>query len=257
MHWFHKQNTLSRVFIMFALLAPVILIPLFSVVWTIHNAQASQPGSSGLPRPHSASALFGPSTGKRSQQITPASVMPGRKYPGVAGHAARAAGRVMLSSHLVHANNAFAANVIASSDATPAPFGPEPRNGPQAAVDPTNASHIVLVYNDYTLNGQGGISTAGYVTSTDGGAHWSAAQVVHGLLKIDGGTYDGASDPGVVFDAAGNAYLTVTTFNSDDWSTAVYVARMPSSSSSFGAPVRVAAFNDTHHVLEYARLAEI
>lgn len=161
----------------------------------------------------------------------------------------------MLSSRLVHANNAFAANVVASSDSTPAPFGPEPRNGPQAAVDPTNASHIVLVYNDYTPNGKGGISTAGYVTSSDGGAHWSAAQVVHGLLKIDGGMYDGASDPGVVFDAAGNAYLTVTTFNSDDWSTAVYVAKMPASSSSFGAPVRVAAFNDTHRVLEYARLA--
>ena len=255
MHWFRKQRTVSRVFILLALIAPVILIPLFSVVWTARNVQASQPGSSGMPRPRSASALFGPATGKHSRQISPASVLPGRRFPGLAGHAARAAGRARLSSHYVHANNAFATNVVASSDSTPAPFGPQPRNGPQAAVDPTNAGHIVLVYNDYTPNGQGGISTAGYVTSTDGGAHWSAAQVLHGLLKIDGGAFDGASDPGVVFDAAGNAYLAVTTFNEDDWSTAVYVAKMPASSSSFGAPVRVAAFNDTHHVLAYARLA--
>jgi len=255
MQWFRKQNIFLRVLIPLALILPVLLIPLFSAIWTARNADASQPGLSGLPRPHSASSLFGASTGKYSHQISPASVMPGRKFPGVAGHAARAAGRAVVSSRFVHANNAFATNVIASSDSTSAPFGPQPRNGPQAAVDPANANHIVLVYNDYAPNGQGGISTAGYVTSTDGGAHWSAAQVVHGLLKFDGGAYDGASDPGVVFDAAGNAYLTVTTFNSDDWSTAVYVAKMAASSSSFGAPVKVTAFNDTHRVVEYARLA--
>jgi Viral BACON domain len=255
MQWFRKQNIFLRVLITLALIMPVILIPIFSAIWTARNADASQPGLSGLQRPHSATSIFGSSTGKHSHQIYPGSVMPGRKFPGVAGHAARRAGRAVLSSHIVHANNAFAANVIASSDTTPAPFGPQPRNGPQAAVDPTNANHIVLVYNDYTPNGQGGISTAGYVTSTDGGAHWSAAQLVHGLLKIDGGAYDGASDPGVVFDAAGNAYLTVTTFNQDDWSTGVFVAKMAASSSSFGALVKVAAFNDTHHVVEYARLA--
>ena len=255
MQWFRKQNTFSRVIISLALIMPVILIPVFSVVWAARNAQASQASLSSIPRPRSASAIFGPSTGKHAHQISPASVMPGRKFPGLAGHAARRAGRAVLSSRFVHANNAFATNVIASSDTTAAPFGPQPRNGPQAAVDLTNASHIVVVYNDYTPNGQGGISTAGYVTSTDGGAHWSAAQTVHGLLKVDGGAYDGASDPGIVFDRSGNAYLTVTTFNEDDWATAVYVAKMAASSSSFGAPVKVAAFNDTHRVVEFARLA--
>ncbi len=255
MQWFHKQNIFLRVLITLALIMPVILIPILSALWSARNADASQPGLSGLPRPHSATAIFGSSLGKHPYQINPASVMPGRKFPGLAGHAARAAGRAGVSPRFVHANNTFAANVIASSDSAPAPFGPQPRNGPQAAVDPTNANHIVVVYNDYTPNGQGGISTAGYVTSTDGGAHWSAAQLVQGLLKVDGGAYDGASDPGVVFDAAGNAYLTVTTFNADDWSTAVYVAKMAASSASFGAPVKVAAFNDTHHVAEFARLA--
>src|ERR1700676_71482 len=255
MQWFRNQNGFLRVLITLALIMPIVLIPISNALWHARNAQASQPGLSGLPRPHSASSIFGSSTGKQSHQIYPGSVMPGRKLPGVAGHAAHAAGRAVVSSHFVHANNAFAANVIASSDTTSTPFGPQPRNGPQATVDPTNANHIVVVYNDYSPNGQGGISTTGYVTSTDGGAHWSAAQLVHGLLKVEGGAYDGASDPGVIFDAAGNAYLTVTTFNSDDWSTAVYVAKMAPSSASFGAPVKVAVFNDTHHVLEFARLA--
>src|SRR6266849_6253788 len=255
MQWFRKQNTFLRVCITLALIMPVILIPIFSIMWTARHANASQAGLSGLPRPHSATSIFGPSTGKHAHQIYPASVMPGRKFPGVAGHAARAAGRAVSSSHFVHANNAFAANVVASSDITPAPFGPEPRNGPQAAVDPTNANHIVVVYNDYTPNGQGSISTVGYSVSSDGGAHWSASQVVHRLLKSDGGAYDGAADPGVAFDANGNAYLTVTTFNADDWSTAIYVAQMAVSSSSFGAPVKVAAFNDSHRVVEFVRIA--
>jgi len=148
MQWFRKQNTFLRVFITLALIMPVILIPMFSVMWMARNAHASQASPSGLPRPHSATSIFGPSTGKHAHQIYPASAMPGRKFPGVAGHAARAAGRAVPSAHFVHTNNAFAANVVASSDATPAPFGPQPRNGPQAAVDPTNANHIVLVYND-------------------------------------------------------------------------------------------------------------
>lgn len=161
----------------------------------------------------------------------------------------------MLSPRRVHGNSAFAANVLVASDATPAPFGPEPRNGPQAAVDPTNPSHIIVVYNDYSVDGQGGISTVGYATSSDGGASWSASQLEHGLLKIDGGVYDGAGDPGITFDTNGNAYLTVTTFDAGDWATAIYVAVMPASSSQFGAPVKVAAFNDTHSVVEYARIA--
>ena len=255
MRRFYKQITPLHVCITIALLSLIVLIPVISAVWTARNVRASQPGSTGLPRPQSASSFFGPSTGKHANHISPSSVIPGRQYPGVAGHAARRAGRALRSPHLIHANNAFATNVVVSSDNTPAPFGPEPRNGPQAAVDPTNANHIVVVYNDYTPNGQGSISTVGYSVSSDGGAYWSASQIVHGLLRSDGGAYDGAADPGVAFDANGNAYLTVTTFNADDWSTAIYVARLATSSSSFGAPVKVAAFNDTHRVVEFARVA--
>jgi hypothetical protein len=243
-----------RLYFTLALIALLLLIPVIAVAWTAIHANASSPDPFNLPRVHRAAALYGPSSGGHGPSITPTSARPGGQFPGGAGHASRQAGRVVLSPRRVHGNSAFAANVVVASDTTPAPFGPEPRNGPQAAVDPTNANHIVVVYNDYTTAGQGGVSTVGYAVSTDGGASWSASQLVHGLLKIDGGAYEGADDPGIAFDTAGNAYLTVTTFDTGDWATAIYVAVMPASSSQFGAPVQVAAFNDTHRVVEYARI---
>src|SRR5205085_12490818 len=135
----YKQITLWRVCVTIALLVLIVLIPVISAVWTGRNARASQPGpQTGLARPQSASSLFGPASGKHAHSISPSSVIAGRRFPGWAGHAARRAGRVQLSARVIHANNAFAANVVVSSDSTPAPFGPQPRNGPQAAVDPTD-----------------------------------------------------------------------------------------------------------------------
>src|SRR5437588_10127462 len=193
MRRFYKQITPLHVCITIALLSLIVLIPIISAVWTARNVRASQPGSTGLPRPQSASSFFGPSTGKHANHISPSSVIPGRQYPGVAGHAARRAGRALRSPHLIHANNAFATNVVVSSDNTPAPFGPEPRNGPQAAVNPTNPNAVLVAYNDYTPNGHGGSYVPGYSVSTDGGTSRSQPRTVLGLLKVDGETYDGAA----------------------------------------------------------------
>jgi hypothetical protein len=255
MQWIRKQCTPLRVFSSVALLLLIVLVPLLGTFWIQKNVQAHSAALSGLPRVNSASSMFGPTAGPHAQRIRPTSVIPGRRFPGLAGHAARRAGRNVLSAHIVHSNSAFVPNVVVSSDTTAPPFGPLPRNGPQAAIDPTNPNRLVVVYNDYTPNGQGGSSTAGYTISTDGGTSWAAPQVIHGLLKIDGGPYDGAADPGIAFDASGNAYLPVTTFNNDDWATAIYVAKMSATSSQFDAPLKVVSFNDTHRVVEYARLA--
>ena len=243
-----------RLYLALALIIILVTIPMLGAVLATRSVRAVQTGSLSMARPQRATSLFGPATGKHAQQIRPASMLAGRQLPGMAGHAAARAGRVALTSRVVHPRSALAANVVVSSDSAPPPFGPQPRNGPQAALDPTDANHIVVVYNDYTPNAQGGISTAGYVVSNDGGAHWSTPQVVHGLLKTDAGAYDGAADPSIVFDSAGNAYLAVATFNTSDWSTAIYIAKMPVASTSFGAPARVAAFNDTQHVVEFARI---
>lgn len=253
----YRARTPLRILLIGTLLSLLVIVPLSSALWSLKNVHAHQAGGPGLPRLTSASSLFGPTTGPHAHHIRPANVIPGRRFPGWAGHALRRAGRNLLSSRLVRSNASFASNVVVSSDTTPPPFGPEPRNGPQAAVDPTNASRIVVVYNDYTVNGRGGSYTAGYTVSTNSGASWAQPLLVHGLLKIDGGSYDSAADPGVTFDSSGNAYLAVTTFdnNSDDWATAIYLAKMPAASSRFGAPVKVASFNDTHRVVEFARLA--
>ncbi len=254
MHRIYRSR--FRLGLVFALILLILLVPITgSLLSAVRNASASPPGPFDLPRVQHSTALFGQSPGAHPQVITPASVRHGGQFPGWAGHAVRSAGRARPSSRLVHSNSALATNVVVSSDTTPAPFGPEPRNGPQAAVDPTNPNHLVVVYNDYTVSGQGGSESVEYAVSNDGGTNWSASQVLHGLLRIDGGSYDGAADAGIAFDAAGNAYLTVTTFNSDDWATAIYLAEMPASSAQFGAPLKVAAFNDTRTVAEYARVA--
>lgn len=253
MRWFRKHP--ARLGFAIALLFLILLLPAISSAWTTIHARASQPAALDPPLSRQATALFGSLPGNHPRVVTPASIRHGGQFPGLAGHAVQVAGAVRSSPRLLHSNSSLATNIVVSSDTTPAPFGPQPRNGPQAAIDPTNFNHLVVAYNDYTVSGQGGISTAGYAVSHDGGASWSASQSLHGLLRIDGGAYDGAADPGIAFDAVGNAYLSVTTFDADDWATAVYVAEMPVSTDQFGSPVLVAAFNDTHRVVQYARIA--
>ena len=195
----------------------------------------------------SASALLGSSTGKDAHRVRPDRAIPGRQLPGLAGHAAHRAGHNVLSTQILHSNTDLAPNVVVSSDTTAAPFGPEPRNGPQAVLDPTNPKTLLAAYNDYTPSGHGSRYTAGYSISIDNGANWSQAQAIHGLLKMDGGLYDGAGDPGVAFDGNGNAYLAVTTFDDDDWATGIYVAKMPASVSApaqFGSPIKVVSYID-------------
>ncbi len=253
----YEQITPLQIFLAIVLVLMVVAVPVVGTEWTSQGAHASGFDGSGLPRVKSATPIFGPSTGKNANRIRPNAFIPGRQLPGIAGHAAQRAGRNVVSVHTVHANAGFATNVVVSSDTTPAPFGPEPRNGPQAAVDPTNPNIVLVAYNDYTPNGHGGRYVPGYALSTDGGNTWSQPQTVHGLLKVDGGAYDGAADPGVTYSANGNAYLVTTTFDDDDWNTAIYVTEMPSSSSSFGTPVKVVSYTDSQHVVEFARLTNV
>jgi hypothetical protein len=253
----YEQITPLRIFLAIVLVLMVVIVPVVGTEWTLQHAHANGFDGSGLPRVKSATSIFGPSAGKNASRIRPSAFIPGRQLPGIAGHAAQRAGHNVVSAHKVHTNAGFANNVVVSSDTTPPPFGPEPRNGPQAAVDPTNPNTVLVTYNDYTPNGRGGRYVPGYTLSTDGGNTWSQPQTVHGLLKVDGGAYDGATDPGVAYSANGNAYLVTTTFDDDDWNTAIYVAEMPSSSSSFGAPVKVVSYTDSQHVVEFARLVSI
>src|SRR5919205_736106 len=127
MRWLHERITPLRIFLSLAVMMLVVAVPLACTWWMPHNAQASGPDLAGLPRIKSASSLYGPTTGKGAHRIHPDSVIPGRRMPGLAGHAGQPAGHNVLSAHSLHSNTALAPNVVVSDDMTPAPFGPEPR----------------------------------------------------------------------------------------------------------------------------------
>ena len=52
----------------------------------------------------------------------------------------------------------------------------------------------------------GGSSDIGFATSTDGGASWTNG-LLPGLTRFQGGAYNAASDPSVVFDAAHSVWI--------------------------------------------------
>src|SRR5713226_6651180 len=126
-----EQITPWRAMVGIALLLILALVLMASSLWTLRNVHANGNDLSGLPRIKNATSMFGPASGRHAHRIRPASVIPGRQFPGLAGHAAQRGGKIVLSAHTLHANTPFATNVVVSSDTTPAPFGPEPRNGPQ------------------------------------------------------------------------------------------------------------------------------
>src|SRR5690348_10653692 len=165
--WMYEQITALRLFLGVVLVCIVVGTVAAGTWWTLQGARASGSSAEGLPRIKSATSIFGSATAKNSGRIRPDAVIPGRQLPGLAGHAAQRAGRNVISAHSVHANTPLADNVVVSTDSTPPPFGPEPRNGPQAAVDPTNANTLLVAYNDFTPDGHGGRYIPGYTISTD------------------------------------------------------------------------------------------
>jgi FG-GAP-like repeat len=74
---------------------------------------------------------------------------------------------------------------------------------PSVAVDPHDSQHIVVAFMDHSLktNGYAGIGT---LSSTDGGAHWSAEQA----LPLPTGFDQGAANPIVQFDGQGHIFIT-------------------------------------------------
>ncbi len=76
-----------------------------------------------------------------------------------------------------------------------------PQNETAAAVDPTNANHIVAAANDYRL----GDSSCGLYNSTNGGGNWTAQMLPRLFVGATTNAYDAAGDPSVAFDGDGVA----------------------------------------------------
>jgi hypothetical protein len=79
------------------------------------------------------------------------------------------------------------------------------QQNPSVAVDPTNASHLVIAYMDYSSNTthRSGYAGIGISTSTDGGATWTRSSI-----PLPTGFDDAAGYPVAKFDAQGHLFVS-------------------------------------------------
>jgi hypothetical protein len=105
------------------------------------------------------------------------------------------------------------------------------------AINPTDPSNVLAAW--ITLEPTG--NTCGYGVSFDGGVTWPTIGVVPGIDKANGGSFDVAGDPSVVFDKDGNAFYTCLAFNlfppSLGSAGAIFVSKSTDGGVSWGAPV--------------------
>ena len=110
---------------------------------------------------------------------------------------------------------------------------PEAEVEPFVAVNPTNSSNIVGVFQQdrWSDGGAHGLLAA---SSFDGGSSWSSSFAP--FSTCSGGSYDRASDPWVTFDTAGNAYQIALSASSDLEASAVLVAKSTNGGATWSVP---------------------
>jgi hypothetical protein len=103
------------------------------------------------------------------------------------------------------------------------------------AINPKNSQNVVAGWIST------GDKTCGYGVSFDGGASWPIVDVVPGIQKGSGGTFDRGTDPSVVFDRDGNVYYTCLAFNlfppGTGSSGTIYVSKSTDGGASWANPV--------------------
>ena len=111
---------------------------------------------------------------------------------------------------------------------------------PSVAVNPTNAQNVVIAYMFHAK----GIDTwLGVATSFDGGATWSTQYLPFtgtpatvATLNADTSVDGTFADPDVVFDSAGNAYVSGIAYNHTFEHGAVLVSRSSDGGRTWGTP---------------------
>ena len=126
---------------------------------------------------------------------------------------------------------------------------------PFIAVDPTDASNLIGVYQQDRWAG-GGAHGLVASRSADGGQTWT--QNFAAFDACSGGTgndaYDRASDPWVTFDPNGNAYQISLSFSADNLTSAVLVSKSTDGGASWNAPktlirdTSIVNFNDKESI---------
>jgi hypothetical protein len=112
---------------------------------------------------------------------------------------------------------------------------PEPR----AAINPTDASNIIGVYQQdrWDNGGDRGLMAA---VSHNGGTSWTPMEIP-GITKCSDGAFDRASDPWVTFAPNGDAYAISLSFDVFDSNNAILVSKSTNGGDSWSDPISVAA----------------
>jgi len=128
--------------------------------------------------------------------------------------------------------------------------GRRTQNEPSVAVDPRNASVVVVGSNDYCAeirNGSGNV-WAGYYRSTDGGATWANSLVpgypadtsAAGTASPTHGSCAAAGDPTQAFDGAGRLFYGFICFNrAKPTNGSIYIATYDQDGARYMQTVRV------------------
>lgn len=132
-------------------------------------------------------------------------------------------------------------------------FGDRPRNETSIAVDPTNPNNVLGSANDYIV----GDSSCGVYWSRDGGKSWADSILPGHQFSVDatlpqplptgtGGVrpqvhsrYDLSGDPGVAFDAQGNAYYVCLTANRPEDDGSIFASTALKGTFGFNRPVSI------------------
>jgi hypothetical protein len=109
---------------------------------------------------------------------------------------------------------------------------------PFIAVDPTDANHMIGVYQQdrWSRGGAHGIVAA---VTDNGGTSWTPSWA-HFSVCSGGTDFERASDPWVTFAPNGDAYQSTLTLNGSDNTTGVLVSKLPQGSNTWSEPVTLA-----------------
>jgi hypothetical protein len=114
---------------------------------------------------------------------------------------------------------------------------------PFLAVDPTNASHMIGVFQQDRWDNGGAHGLVAAVTQ-NGGTSWTSTSAHFSLCSggtvANGGDFERASDPWVTFAPNGDAYQIALTLNGSDFATGVLVSKLPHGSNTWSEPVTLA-----------------
>src|SRR5438445_2208103 len=127
-------------------------------------------------------------------------------------------------------------------------FYPDAKVEPFVAVNPTNSSNIIGVYQQdrWSDGGSRGLMAA---HSMDGGASWARSFAAFSTCSGNpaSNTYERASDPWVTFDTAGNAYQISLSVSGDQVISSVLVARSSNGGASWSSPTTLLRDPDPLH----------